>query len=346
LGTGAKKNLKRRYLVMAAAVAILVAVWSGGWFVVRGLLDQRIAAELDAIYGRGDRIACAERRIGGFPFRFEIGCLQPVLIDASGLSVSLTRLKAVALVYNPWHVIFEADGPATAGFPFEGPALSAKWASALSSIRVAGNGIRKADVAINDLDLTAAGADFGGLRAGTVGIHARPVPDTPNAIEGFASADALRIEQPDGLAAPVNARMHLRLENGLDLLSGAPLSTLPRDADGSLPIELVLLSLKSEQTEITAAGMLRLAVDGALSGKLDLTIRGIDRADDLLSRLFPPETGIAETLKGTAIAFGTRAQDPDGAEVTRLPLTIDNGALRVGIVPLGITIPPLGAGMS
>lgn len=346
MGAGPKKNLKLRYFLMVAAVILIIAAWSGGWFYVRGLLDQRMTAELGAINSSGSRITCEDREIGGFPFRFEVGCLQPVITGASGLSISLKRLETVALVYNPWHLIFEADGPAAAGIPFEADALSATWTSALSSIRVSGSGIRKADVSVKDFDLASTDIGFGGLKAKSVELHARPVPETPNAIEAFVSADGLQTEQPDGLAAPVDARMHLRLEHGLDLFSGARLSALPHDDDGSLPIEIVLMSLKSEQTEITAAGMLRLTVDGTLSGKLDLMIKGIEQAEDLLSRLFPAETGIPATLQGTAMAFGVREQDPDGTAVTRLPLTIDGGALRVGIVPLGITIPPLAAGMS
>ncbi|MBD1546479.1 DUF2125 domain-containing protein [Roseibium aggregatum] len=346
MGAGPKKNLKLRYITMAAAVAVLIAVWSGGWFYIRGLVDQRMTAGLDAINGSGNLIACKDREIGGFPFRFEVGCIGPVITDPSGLSVSLKRLEAVALVYNPWHVIFEADGPAAAGLPVQGNALSATWTSALSSMRVSGNGIRRADLSVKDFDLASNDIDFAGLKAKTVEFHARPVPETPDAIEAFGSADGLQVHQPGGLAAPVDTRVHLRLENGLALFSAAPLSALPHDDDGSLPIDLVWMSLKSEQTEITASGHLRLTADGTLSGKVDLKIKGIDQADDLLSRLFAAETGIPSTLKGTAIAFGVRETDPDGTPVTHLPLTIDGGALRVGIVPLGITIPPLEAGMS
>ncbi|WP_346912119.1 DUF2125 domain-containing protein [uncultured Roseibium sp.] len=346
MGAGQKKNLKFRYTLMAATVAVVIAAWSGGWFYIRGIVDQRITAELSVLNGSGNRVACDKREIGGFPFRFEIGCLEPVITDASGLSISLKRLEAVALVYNPWHVIFEADGPASAGIPFQGEALSATWASALSSVRVSGNGIRKVDASIEDFDLASTDFDFGGLKAKTVEFHARPVPETPNTIEAFASADGLQVGQPDGLGAPVDARAHLRLENGLDLFSGAPLSAIPHDDDGSLPIDLVWMSLKSELTEITTSGQLRLAADGSLSGKVDLLIKGIEHADDLLARLFPAETGIPATLKGTAMAFGVRETGPEGGEVTRLPLTIDNGALRVGIVPLGIAIPPLAPGMS
>lgn len=346
MGAGQKKNLKFRYTLMAAVVAVMIAAWSGGWFYIRGLVDQRITTELSVVNSSGNRIACGKREIGGFPFRFEIGCLEPVITDASGLSVSLKRLEAVALVYNPWHVIFEADGPAAAGIPFQGEALAATWASALSSVRVSGNGIRKVDASVTDFNLASTGVDFGGLNAKTVEFHARPVPETPNAIEAFASADGLQIEQPDGIGAPVDARVHLRLENGIELFSGAPLAALPHDDDGTLPINLVWMSLKSELTEITTSGHLRLAADGTLSGKVDLMIKGIDQSDDLLARLFPAETGIPATLKGTAMAFGVRETNPEGVEVTRLPLTINNGALRVGIVPLGITIPPLTAGMT
>ena len=79
MSAGQKKNLKFRYTLMAAAVAVVIAAWSGGWFYIRGLVDQRITSELSVLNGSGNRIACGKREISpsdeslpGFTGRFVV----------------------------------------------------------------------------------------------------------------------------------------------------------------------------------------------------------------------------------------------------------------------------------
>ena len=151
------------------------------------------------------------------------------------------------------------------------------------------------------------------------------------------SADGFR---PAG-SGSLDARAHVRLESGAGLLAGQQLADLPRMEDGALPIELALLSLASGNTEITARGPLHITASGALDGKVELQIKEIDGMDKLLGNLFPEGSTLPASLKGTAVALGTPGDDAEGNPVIKVPLTIDQGNFKVGIVPLGITIPPL-----
>lgn len=345
MDAGPKRNLKLRYTLMAAAIVVVILGWSGGWFYLRGQLDQRIETALKASSGTGASVACARRQIAGFPFRFEVTCTRPVATTPSGATVLLNRLEAVALVYNPWHIIFDAIGPAQGQDLATGAALTANWTSARSSLLLSNSGARQIDVVFNDFDLNSANTGLGRLLAQHLEFHARPVPETRDTVEGFVSAQSLKTHQLNGLPGPIDGRLHLRLANGLGLLSGRPLNALPRAEDGSLPFELVWLSLSSGETELTATGQLKLTPAGRLSGKLDLGIRGIDNAKALLAGLFPQGSPAPESLTGAAIALGQPKTDREGRHFIELPLTLEEGAVRVGVVPLGITLPPLMASL-
>lgn len=338
MASGQKKNLKVRYIVLAAVVILVAAGWSGGWLFFRQQLDKQIDLQLQAANGSGATIACADRGIAGYPFRFEVNCDKPVAAAASGTRFSLDGLNAVALVYNPWHIIFEADGPATLSDPLSGQTLSTDWSSARSSVIFSDQGARQFDAVVENITGSVSGPVPAGLNVAKAELHIRPVPEQAEAVEAFFSADGVSLpSNGSGENAP-DMRLHIRLENGAALLSGVPFHALPRNGDGSLPFELMLFSLSSGNSDISAGGKLRLTASGTVSGKLDVRVKGIREAGNLLAGFFPEGSTIPESLQGIAIALGTPEA---GADSIRLPVTIDNGQLKVGIVPLGVSIPQL-----
>jgi hypothetical protein len=338
LASGGKKNLKIRYILLAAVVILVAAGWSGGWLFLQQELDRQIELQLETANRSGTTIACEERAIAGYPFRFEVNCSKPVAAAASGTRVSLEGLNAIALVYNPRHIILEADGPATISDPLSGQTISTDWSSARSSVIFSDQGARRFDAVVENITGSVSGPVPAGLNVDKAELHVRPVPDVAEAAEAFFSADGLSMSSSDSAEAAPDIRLHVRLENGAALLSGMPLHALPRDAAGSLPLELKLLSLSSGNTEISAAGTLQLTASGTVSGKLDVRIKGVKGAGDLLAGFFPAESPIPESLQGIAVALG---KPEPGTDTIRLPVTVDNGQLKVGFVPLGVSIPQL-----
>lgn len=341
---GPKRNLKLRYSLLAAAVFLAMAAWSGGWFYMRAELEKRLDMALQNTNRTGNTIACADRTIAGFPFRFEVSCAKPLATANAGAMLSLDRLDAVALVYNPWHIIFDAFGPMEARDPLTGTAITAKWTSARSSVLLSGSAARQIDVVFDDLAVSSPAPVLNGIGTGHLEFHARPVPEQPNAVEGFLSAKNLNAAQLNNLAGHLDGRLHIRVENGIGLLSGMPLNALPRAEDGSLPFDVAWFSLTSGDTEVTAHGTLKLTVSGTVSGKLSLGIYGLNDAKNVLAALFPEGSTAPESLIGAAIALGKPKTDENKRQFLELPLTLEEGSVRVGMVPLGITIPPLAAG--
>lgn len=294
MASGGKKNLKVRYIVLAAVVVLVVAGWSGGWLLFRQELDKQIDLQMQAANGSGATIACEERGIAGYPFRFEINCEKPVAAAASGTRISLGGLNAVALVYNPRHIIFEADGPATLSDPLSGHTISTDWSSARSSVIFSSEGARQFDAVVENISGSISGPVPAGLNVDKAELHIRPVPERAEAAEAFFSADGMSLPSNGSGENTPDLRLHVRLENGAALLSGVPFHALPRDGAGALPLELMLFSLSSGSSEISASGDLQLTASGTVSGALDVRVKGIAEAANLLAGFFPEGSTVPE----------------------------------------------------
>ncbi|MEP0454586.1 MAG: DUF2125 domain-containing protein, partial [Roseibium sp.] len=153
MDAGPKRNLKIRYILLAGAVLMTILVWSGGWFYMQGVLRDQIDHQMARLAQTGQAVSCTDMPIGGFPFRFEVSCAEPVLADARGRTADFKALRTVALVYKPWHVIAEADGPARFEDPLTGLMGEANWESARSSVIYSTSSVEQIDVVMENVSL-------------------------------------------------------------------------------------------------------------------------------------------------------------------------------------------------
>lgn len=329
---------------MLALVCTVIFGWSGAWLYLRSVFKGQIETELVAMNSGGNKFECGELAIAGFPFRFEVNCADLQTIDQTGTTASLGELRAVALVYNPRHVIFEASGPARIIESASGGDFTADWSVAQSSVLFSDTGVRQIDVSIQDVVVSLLeGTASGELSVENSEIHLRPDPGAPDILEAFLSLETLSSNLASDFPAPINAKLHVRLPGGMDLLEGKPFHAMQREATGPLPLDLVLLSLSSGGVRLTASGKLRLMPSGALSGEVDVQVARLENAIEMLAALFPEGSTLPATIQGAATAFGVPGLDEQGGQQLSLPLTLDEGAIRIGVIPLG-TIPPVLAG--
>lgn len=125
-----------RMLLPLLVVLVLAAAWSVYWLVAasaaRNTFDERMAFATE----RGQRLDCASEDWGGYPFRFEFTCDKPVVTDKALGVLSSGRLRAVAMAYNPWHVLLLVDGP-TIFTPAGRPPLTLDHHTILTSLQFA-----------------------------------------------------------------------------------------------------------------------------------------------------------------------------------------------------------------
>ena len=108
-------RLRRHWrLILVVSMALVVAGWSILWLVAAqttaGNLGDWVAQE--QVLGRN--WTCADRRLGGFPFRIEVTCDRPSFQGAVGgadVTGRLGALFAAAEVYAPTSVAVAVEGP-------------------------------------------------------------------------------------------------------------------------------------------------------------------------------------------------------------------------------------------
>ena len=100
-----------------------------------------VSAWIEQEASAGRVYACASRTIGGYPFRIELRCTEPVM-ELTSLQrprvVKARDLVALAQVYEPGLIVAEITGPvsiADAGSP---PIMQADWRLAQEGLRAEG----------------------------------------------------------------------------------------------------------------------------------------------------------------------------------------------------------------
>ena len=329
-----------KYMFMIVLLVLIIAGWSAAWLYGREILSERLEAERAGMARYGTELTCAQLVVAGYPFRYEVRCAD---LDAAGKGAtgSLGSLNAVALIYNPRHIILEASPPFSVSLKDIGETAQILWDTARASVRFGENGVGKVDVVVTGPDVTASNP-FAVMEAVAekAELHLRPVPEASTDLDGFLSADGLRTPVLPTQEASFDLRAHVRLKNGMALLAGADAMQLRRMAGGVLPLELVLFELKTDASMLTASGDLQVNPDGTLSGTLDLALSQPDRALDIFTPLMPPGNTAFAAADGLFKSLKPSEKDAAGAPVLRLPMVVDRGVMRIGFLVLG-TLPPV-----
>ena len=114
--TGKPKRPWKMILPLAGFI-LLFAIWSAYWFFANSAAQAFVAREREKLARQGANLACDEESWGGFPFRFEFSCKNPVVTLAEGHTLRSGTLLVVAQAYNPTHIIALLDGPTHVRLP-------------------------------------------------------------------------------------------------------------------------------------------------------------------------------------------------------------------------------------
>lgn len=103
-----RKPPKRFWLFAPYGLLLIAAIgWTGWWFYGRG----QIAAQMDAAAGRlkaaGYDLAWKDRKIGGYPFRFDVTLTEAHINEPSGWALAAPELKTEAYAYaiDRWVIV-------------------------------------------------------------------------------------------------------------------------------------------------------------------------------------------------------------------------------------------------
>ncbi|WP_417711310.1 DUF2125 domain-containing protein [Roseibium aggregatum] len=335
------KPSRRGYILLAGAIVLVIAGWSAAWFYGQSVLREQLDLQIARMADQGVDVSCADLAIAGYPFRYEVSCADMRSADRRGTAASLGGLNAVALIYNPWHVIFEAQSPAAMSVPVNGLEGGLTWQTARASVRFGENAIGSFDAVIDKPEAAFDTALARGLFAAEKSeVHLRKQPESAATLESFVTVQDLSLKSLPELQQTISLRVHTRIEGGTALLSGADLFSLVQAQGGELPVELVLAEATLGEGKASAGGNLVIAGDGTISGALELSLGNPDALLTSVKPLFPPDDQTFSLLQNVVKSLEPAAKEIDGVRTIALPVSIDRGVVRIGFLPLG-QIPPL-----
>lgn len=325
-----RKSSSRKFIYLAGAVVLVAGGWSAAWVGARIFVNSQIDAALQNAAAMGFEIACSERGLGGYPFRFELTCKDFALRTPVGHFVSVAELRAVALAYNPQHIIIEADSPMAAFAPGDGPIQEGAWESLRASLRFSGTSLGQLDAVVSAPRFFASeNPDAGEVSLAGGELHIRANPAQPKDLDLAVSFTGLKVKAD---SQPGDGSFVGQISGGAPLLSGTVPQDLFASTDGHPALTVSSLKLSSGSTSLATSGQIRLESNGTFSGELPMTAVEPNGIKDALAPFFPETSGFPEALQGALISFG-KATQVDGKAAVEAKVELNNGSARIGILP-------------
>lgn len=341
--------------VMPGLLVILAIGWTAFWFYA----SSQVGAQFDRWRTReaqsGRVYDCGKLSVGGYPFRFEVRC-----VDASVDLISqtanrkfgkgqLSEIRAVAQIYDPQRLIAEFVGPLTVIEHGEQQSLIINWSKAQASVFGLPVSPQRVSLVVDDptLERSAASVRTPIGRAKRSELHGRIA-------EGSAAANPV-IEVSWQLTQASADALHPALGEAFDMTSQARLSGLKDFRPKPWPerfreiqaangrIEILQSRLQQGTMVAVATGSLGITPQGMLDGELQMVVAGLEKVvpslgiDKILEQGVPQATldRLAPGLKAEQVDKAMGALDkliPGLGNVVRQKAP---AALSAGVAMLG-----------
>ena len=109
----------RKFAALLIAIILVVGLWIGGWLWAAGEIRNQVGQLALNDGETTPRITCGTLNVGGFPFRFDLECVDGTLTQLD-TTVTLSGLRASVMVYNPTHLLLSARAPLNLKDEFSG----------------------------------------------------------------------------------------------------------------------------------------------------------------------------------------------------------------------------------
>jgi hypothetical protein len=321
-------NAGRRIRWLATLIVLAGIVYTAGWFWLAGRIDSAAETALAEQREQGTTIDCADRRVDGYPFRFEVRCASVGLARISdGITVKARAFRSAAQVYEPSRIVAELDGPVEIESP--GPTMTLNWDLAQVSAVIAEPLPKRASIAI-DRPVAAIGAVGQAISAIHAEAHMRQAGkdlDLALRYDGLVVDGAVAGgRQLPALAGDAD----LSVSNGV-ALAASGVKTL-RGVSGKIRRAALLVT---PDQGVLVSGPFEVGPGGLLNATLELVIVDPAGLATAFKSGFPEYAAQIETLAAAA----PRSEAGKTPEI-KLPVTVRDGRASVGFIQLGM-IPAL-----
>ena len=335
---------RRRWPVFVpfAVVVVLAAAWSGFWYFAARAAEQNIAAwmEQEARYGRVYN--CGSRTFGGYPFRIEMRCTDPVAeIKTGPLTLKAKEFLAVAQVYQPNLIIGEITGPLSIAASDKPPLLTGEWRLAQASVRLTPMPERISIVIDSaKFEQTNAGTTQPIASAGHIELHVRLTPASEQdkqALEFAATLTGATVPSAGPLATqPFDAQFAAVLRGVGDFRPKSLPARLKEWQAAGGRLEITNARIKQGDAVAVATGDLGLSPSGRVDGTVGVTLAGFEQFVQMLLAGKGKNTGL---LAVAGLSFLGKPADLDGKRAILVPLRFADGAIYFGPILLAKTAP-------
>lgn len=336
------RRRRRWWLVIVVLLVLLAALWGAYWYASNQIVTAALGKAAESFAAHGRTISCERGSVGGgSPLSLGLECEAPRFADQQGLTATLAHISANAPLYWPGSVRSTLTGPFLVEAPLPGLSLQADWTTGLAGIEAGLGGLNRADAAFEGLAVAArqVGADLPvtNLQATRADMSAGPADS--NSFRVTADGTDLVVTLADGRTLPA-------FNGALDATAinfGATLGTDPRSkiaawlakGDG---LRLNKLSVAVGETSATTSGVAVVGPDGLVSADLTVRLTGLSGLPAVAEGFKPGSGRQAAQVVAAVGALGKPVPGQPGAR--DVPLTIRNGTVSIGFIPLG-QIPPI-----
>lgn len=319
----------RRFRWLGVAIVLAILAYSAAWYWLARQVDRQTDILVETQRLMGTQIDCPGRSVGGYPFRFEISCASlAVARQSDGLVVEGGGFRTDSLVYRPNRVEAELEAPVTVQAPVLG-GMTLDWKNARGVATLGQPVPEKASAAVESLVVGLPGLQTA-LSADHAEAHLRtdgPDLDLAMRYEGLVLDERLTAgRQLPALAGDAD----IVVTNGA-ALAAEGVRTL-RGVEGVARRIALLLTPKRG---VLVSGPFSVGQDGLVDAKLELIVVDPAGVASDMKTVFPEYASQIDI----AAAGGAQA-GPDGTPEIRLTVTISDGRVSLGFIPVG-RIPPL-----
>lgn len=316
----------RKIVWLGVAVLLAVIAWTGLWFYGASRIEAYLPTAFAAAGKNGAEPRCDNPDIRGYPFRVGLFCdAAGLTLVSEGISASAGGFRSAAQIYDPRHLVSELDGPLVVAGK-DGLAAKVDWQLLRASTVLADDGLVRGSLEGRTITLDLDGPGLVAkvsAAADRIAIHLRR-----NAADLDLAADGEGLSSPLGPSAKVFA-VRATVPGGAAMLTAAGVPEA--DLRGRAIVLHDLSMAFPAGGSLAISGSLSVAVDGLVSGDLKVKMR--DQAG-LIAALRQSAPELAEQIAGIAQVIAALDIEP-GDDAVTLPVTIRDGAMASGFIPLG-----------
>lgn len=316
---------------MRALISLVLVVglgWSGYWFVAARGLNNAVETALAQTAGQAVHLNAADYSVQGFPNRLDLTFDTPA-VSGHGFTWSAPFFQALALSYQPNHLILVWPNTQTlhthAGlFRIESEDMRAsiRLGAALSLP------LNEATFAVKELRVHDSAGDTAALQSMVAAIRADEAGE--NAYRLGLAAHLLTFDGPLAAVAPLR-KADL---DGVVTFDRALDRTTPETGARPLSLDLTRFQVDWGTSTIILTALLTFDDAGRISGQAEAKVKDWEAFLRQLENTGAVQADQMDQLRNVATMMA------NGSDTVTVPITLRNGAARVGPFPVGI-LPPV-----